>query len=317
MTITRRFLLKAGVAGGLCTVLPSPLFSAIDTTTMGVIADLHHGLAPTALTRLEAFMDAVAKKLPASILQLGDFNYGDPDSEVCTNLWKQFSGPKHHVLGNHDMDKFGKDHMLERWGMPHRYYSFDQGGFHFIILDRNNLKIDGKFTAYETANFYVDGKYRGFADDEQLEWLADDLDKTNLPTIVFSHQGLGMPDQVYPPPEANRPIENVLANANRSRTAPRVLACLCGHHHIDRYHFQDNIHYVWINSASYYRVGEEYGRMAPYTDPLFCFLTCRGDGTIEIEGRQSSWAEPTPQQRGYPDADRLTPFILTRNLRRS
>ena len=314
--ISRRHFLQRGGAGLLLPVLgwpPSPSGPALPPPLrLGVIADLHHGLAPRAMERLEAFMQAVDTGKPDAILQLGDFNYGTPPSGECMDLWRQFRGPRYHVLGNHDMDFTTKEEMLAWWAMPARYYSFDLGGYHFVVLDRNNLKTADGYVPYAKANFYVDRAMRAHADPEQLEWLQADLTSTQLPTVVFVHQGLGMQREPYPPGDARGAIEAIFDEANRE--APKVVACFCGHHHIDRYHFKKGIHYVWINSASYYWVGEAYGRMAPYQDALYTFLTFHPDGWIEVEGSRTGWEAPTPRERGFPQAADLTPYISDRRL---
>lgn len=310
--MNRRQVLKLAPASLLCQ--PSLLSGALHSATswqMGLIADLHFGLAPDAQQRLETFMSEVERTQPDCIMQLGDFHFGVEEARPCQRIWEQFRGPRHHVLGNHDMDKAAKQPVMEMWGMPDRFYSFDHRGWHFVILDRNNIHADGKFTPYERANFYVDGRLRGFADPPQLEWLAEDLSKTELPTVIFVHQGLGMP--VRANREATGPIEAILSATNQ-RHPGRIRACFCGHHHVDRYAYRHGLHYLWINSASYYWVGAQFGRMAPYTDPLFTFLTFHADGTIEVAGRESSWASPTPRERGYPNADGLTSIIQQRRL---
>ena len=109
-------------------------------------------------------------------------------------------------------------------------------------------------------------------------------------------------------------IQAVFEAANRQTGQTRVIACFSGHHHIDRYNLLNGIHYTWINSASYYWVGEGYGRMAPYNDSLFATVTLRAGGSIDIEGRRSTWEAPTPEDRGFPDADKLTPYISDRHL---
>ncbi|MEO1617247.1 MAG: metallophosphoesterase [Planctomycetota bacterium] len=275
---------------------------------LGLIADLHHGLAPDALGRLEAFIEASEKASPAAIMQMGDFNYG-VDADDCMRVWRMFDGPKYHVLGNHDMDKTTKANIVDAWEMPAAYYSFDFRGWHFVVLDRNHLKTeDGGFIDYSESNFYVDGRLRGYADTEQLEWLTEDLSRTQFPTVVFSHQGLGMKSD----DQAAGAIETVLAKSNRG--SGKIRACFCGHHHIDRYNQRDGIHYVWINSASYHWVGSEYGRMAAYTDPLFTFLTFHPDQSIEVAGCVSDWATPTPKERDYPGWADLNTVIVGRRL---
>ncbi|MFK7844572.1 MAG: metallophosphoesterase [Rhodothermales bacterium] len=281
---------------------------------MGVIADLHHGLATDAMTRLERFMYAVDKQKPDCLLQLGDFNFGKPDSDECMQLWRQFQGPKFHVLGNHDMDFYSKAHMMDYWRMPAPYYSFDLEGFHFIILDRNSIKTDDGYIPYEKANFYVDAATRGFAEPAQLEWLKADLEATQLPTVVFVHQGLAMDDLEQDERISADPIEAILAQARDAKGQTKVVACFCGHHHLDRYIKKDGIHYVWLNSASYYWVGDAYGRMAYYEDALFSFLSFYADGSITLEGRSTEWTAPSPAALQFPDAKKLNTFISDRQL---
>ncbi len=309
----RRFLQLAGSTF----LLPSVGFalpqgdSSREALTMGVIADLHHGLAPDAMSRLEVFMDAVAQLKPDAILNLGDFNYGTPQALECKILWEEFRGRKYHVLGNHDLDKTTKKRVMNSWSMKERYYSFDLGGFHFIVLDRNNLKTPKGYVPYAEDNYnQFDEKFRDYADPKQLEWLEADLKKAQLPVVVFVHQGLG----VQPQSEARGQIEGIFQKAN-SDGKSKVIACFCGHQHVDRYAFKHGLHYVWLNSASYVWVGPEYGNLASYKDSLFSFIKFHENGLIEIEGRKSDWKSPSPQERGFPQAKTLTPYISDRQLK--
>ena len=200
--ISRRILLKVFASSLL---LPaSRVLGRADSLCLGIIADLHHGLAPRAMERLDTFMQAVQKRKPDAILQLGDFNFGTTESEECLDLWRTFEAPRFHVLGNHDMDFATKDAIVKKWQMPGRYYSFDFGAFHVVVLDRNNLKTDEGYTPYSEANFYVDASLRGYADNTQLAWLRTDLAATDLPVIIFVHQGLGLPTSM---PQASHAIE--------------------------------------------------------------------------------------------------------------
>ena len=315
-SIPRRAFLKLGGSLALFPATRLNPFAQESVFTLGLIADLHHGLAPDAVQRLESFMNAVDEKKPDAVLQLGDFNFGVPESRECMRLWNQFGGPKYHVLGNHDMDFMSKPAMVDFWEMPAPYYSFDRAGFHFVVLDRNSLKTPDGYVPYEEANFYVDASMRSFAEPEQLEWLAEDLQQTNLPTVVFSHQGLGVRFKDEITSEAASEIENILENTLDAAGQPKVHACFCGHHHIDRYIQKGGVHYVWINSASYYWVGEDYGRMAFYRDPLYAFLSFYTDGTIHVAGKSTDWIAPDPIELGHPDATELTTFISERSLPR-
>ena len=306
--ITRRKFILAG-AGSM--LIPAVARAQGESAVLGVIADLHHGLAPDALERLEEFMTAVGQRKPDAIIQLGDFNYATPESEPCMELWNSFSGPRFHVLGNHDMDFETKEAVVENWGMPHRYYDFEIGGFHVVVLDRNNLKTDEGFVPYSKANFYVGARQRAYADPEQLEWLKGVLKASSKPVVVFAHQGLGHPRSTA---LSNRPIEQVFEAHNEQAGWTQVVACLCGHHHIDRHIKKQGIDYLWINSASYYWVGSEYGSMAFYQGPLFTFMTLDGGRSMTIESSATEWAAPSPQERGFPGAGELTTFIEERQF---
>lgn len=315
MNTRRDFLKRTGplvLLPALATHLPS-----LDDPVLriGVISDLHHGLAPDAMQRLSRFMQAMDEEKPDILFQLGDFHFGKPESKECQALWEQFEGPAYHVLGNHDMDFYTKAHMLDNWGMPAPYYAFDLAGYHFVILDRNNLKTPDGYVPYDTANFYVDSSMRAYADPEQLDWLRQDLQNTRLPTLVFSHQGLGYPVKNDYHAAARREIESILESTKDEAGLPKVAACFCGHHHLDRYAHKAGVHYVWLNSASYYWVGEKYGRMAFYEDSLFSVITLYQSGSIEIAGAHTTWRSPSPRALGFPDSDALTPYILNRVLR--
>jgi 3',5'-cyclic AMP phosphodiesterase CpdA len=317
MHTSRRQLLKAGLSGLLLPFAPRLLAAetSAEPVTFGVIADLHHGLAPDAQQRLETFLAAAEQARCDAIIQLGDFNYADAASTACTRLWQQFRGPRYHVLGNHDMDKVNKAAVAQAWQMPGRFYSFDRGGFHFIVLDRNNLKTADGYIPYAQANFYVAGSMRAFADPPQLEWLTDDLARTDKPTVVFVHQGLGLHDEAAANADhPNHVLEKTLEQPRFDGRPSPVVACFCGHHHVDRHRLKHGVHYVWLNSASYHWVGAQYGRMAFYEESLFAMITFDPRGAITIHGRESTWRPPTPADRGFPGVAGLAAKISDRQL---
>jgi 3',5'-cyclic AMP phosphodiesterase CpdA len=94
--------------------------------------------------------------------------------------------PVYHALGNHDVwgwdkaksgttgsePKWGKNWFLKEFGQPNTYRSFDHGAWHFVILDTLLHTPDG---------------YNGFLDEEQMEWLKEDLGRARRPTLVMSH----------------------------------------------------------------------------------------------------------------------------------
>ena len=219
------------------------------TLRMGLIADLHHGLDPRAQQRVEDFVAAANARAADMIVQLGDFNYAEPDNRPCLDVWESFAGDRHHVLGNHDMDKHDKAHVLETWQMPARYYAFDRAGWHFVVLDRNHVKQGDDYLPYGKGNYFG-------------------------------------------------------AKGSHSHA---------GHEHLDRHELRDGVHYVWVNSASYYWVGGEYGRMAPYADALYAFVDLYDDCLV-IHGRESTFDDPSPEARGFPRWREVTAAQRDRRL---
>ena len=117
------------------------------------------------------------------------------NKERIVSLFKNFEKPGYHVIGNHDCDLCSKEQILAYYGADYApYYSFDVGGFHFVVIDNNNYVVDGKEYSYANGN-YFDESYREkkpfpYVPKAQLAWLKNDLEKTENPTIVFSHYPL-------------------------------------------------------------------------------------------------------------------------------
>jgi len=317
----------------LTSVRYKPHISDTDTSSLviGVIVDLHHDVMHDGTQRLTTFLEACAIRKPNFIIQLGDFCHPLYRNRSLLDLWQQFSGKRYHVLGNHDMDVASKKETMDWLGMQHNYYSFDFYPYHFVVLDANYLYQNGQFTDYEKANFYRDDQYKTFIHPDQIDWLAADLSATTLPTIIFSHQSLvherwGVKNRMH--------IQHILEAENRSAGYPKVLACVNGHNHLDFHRVLNGIHYIDINSASYFWLGESYTYttqhpkaiharypylkyVASYQAPLFTFLTLGANGTIQIEGRQTTWVGLSPQERGLPTkvlGSRPSPTITARTL---
>ena len=99
--------------------------------------------------------------------------------------------PVIHAIGNHDVwgwgvadasiqsdPQYGKEMALERLELPNRYYSFDQAGWHFIVLD-----------SIHTKNEVSPQPYIGKLDEEQFDWLKQDIEAVpaTTPILVASH----------------------------------------------------------------------------------------------------------------------------------
>ncbi|MHC4328471.1 MAG: metallophosphoesterase family protein, partial [Planctomycetota bacterium] len=124
-----------------------------------------------------------------------------------------------------------------------RYYSFDTGGFHFVVLDGNDVKKENRAPGYPR-----------FIGAEQLDWLKADLESTDNFTFLFSHQSLENTRSI----ENNAEVRVALEDANKAAGFQKVVASFSGHHHIDFVKTINNIHYIQINIISYKWVGENH-----------------------------------------------------------
>ena len=319
----REFINKIGV-GATATMIPStmlsftPSISSVKNSnnlSFGIVTDVHKDLMPDADRRLETFIHEAEERNVDFIIQMGDFCCGETKNKGFLKIWGQYKGPKYHVLGNHDMDKDSKEEIMDFWGMPKTYYSYDIGGYHFIVMDANFLYQDNKFIDYKNANFYVDSSIRTFIHDEQIEWFKADLEATVLPTVVFCHQSLWHGVK-------NRLTLQKIMEAHKDK----VICSLNGHNHID-YHFkQKGVDYIGINSMSYQWVSgkfesterfpkelyQEYGNLhhiAGYKDPLYAFATIKPRGVMEIEGVKSEWMPPSPYDLGKPQEKERASYV--------
>lgn len=303
----------------------------------GVFADLHVDIIHDGEERLRIFLDKCRQEDVDFIVQLGDFCYPDDgrkcicepknrpinienslnvktyaDKDKIIGLFRDFEKPSYHVIGNHDCDMCSKKQILEYYGVDYEpNYSFDIGGFHFVVLDPNYYTMDGVCFSFENGN-YFDQSYHHqrvlpVLPQEQLEWLKGDLENTTLPTILFSHQGLteNMPADILNAKEVKAILKNAPAG---------VLASFNGHSHIDYESCEDDIWFININSMSNQwldvdficearytkEIDEKYPNIkytVPYRDSVFAIVTLDDTG-IDIKGEKSQFVGITPEEQG-------------------
>jgi 3',5'-cyclic AMP phosphodiesterase CpdA len=138
------------------------------------------------------------------ILNTGDcvMDSLEADADRARGQWDAFNSvlsaecslPIYHAIGNHDVwgwglpsnaqnaaradPLFGKGLALQQLGLIDRYYSFDQGGWRFLVLDSTH-----------TPDITPGMPYTGKLDEEQYNWLAQQLESTpsSTPVCVASH----------------------------------------------------------------------------------------------------------------------------------
>ena len=276
---------------------------------VGICADVHRDFFPDNELFLQTFIDNMNDRGDIDfIIQLGDFSSPYDYNLPFLEIWNKFKGPAYHVIGNHETDYgFTNDDAVAFLGAKGAYYSFDTKGYHFVVLSGNDINPGKPVVPYD---------YHSYIGEEQRRWLADDLDKTDLPVIAFCHQSID-PNlesiEYFSSIEQAADTRSILEHANDKAGFRKVRLILSGHHHTDFHSFVNDIHYVSINSMSviwlgYDLLGECYSEeilekypiarhMIPYKDPLWAVMTIYADGEIAIEGRQTEF-------RGVPLAER-------------
>lgn len=316
----RRDFLK-GMASLTVAPLCSSLARAADSVSgplrFGIIADIHKDIMHDADERLSQFVQVMKEAKVDFVIQIGDFCVPKEENRKFLEIFRSYPGPQFHVIGNHDTDGgYRREQTVEYYGMPARYYSWEQGGFHFVVLDGNDRPEDHQ------------GGYPRFIAEDQAEWLKSTIEGSCKPTIVFSHQSLEREDRGGV--QNGSEIRQILEAENCRAGFKKILACFSGHHHRDYLRTLSGIHYSQINSASYFWVGGNYQKIryseaidqkypyikytTPYKDPVFGLVTVDLDRKeLSITGRQSEFVGPAPWELGeskeYWDAATLTPHV--------
>ena len=285
-----------------------------------IASDFHAPDIPDGVHRVATFIKAANDEKVDFIIELGDFCRLDSASQVYRDLWNSFPGSKYHVIGNHDMDRYTFEEYTQGMNMPARYYSFDQGDFHFIVLDGNNLFDGKKYTHYARANYYVDAKKRAHIDPEQMEWLKKDLAATNKRCILFSHQSI---EEAL---NNGAEVRKILEAENQRAGFKKVVMAFGGHNHSNYSKEINGITYVQINSASYVWIGEptqtekryskeindRFGGILKYsmtyTEPLYAIVTLNSKGAT-LKGTEAEFVPPTPKDLNMNDSVGVFPLV--------
>jgi 3',5'-cyclic AMP phosphodiesterase CpdA len=304
--ISRRKMILSTGAGAAGAILSAPAFggtsptpASSDALRFGIIADVHQDVMHDGERRLRLFIDEMNRARPDFIVQLGDFCVPHQRNDAFMKTWNGFAGRRYHVIGNHETDGgYSRDDVVEYFGMERRYYSFDESGVHFVVLDGNDRGG-------------TSGGYPRFVADDQMTWLRNDLAAAERPTVVLIHQPLDSSDGV----DNRAAVRELLEESNRTPGHARVIAVVAGHSHVDYCRLVNGIYYLMVNSASYQWVGGDHrhdsypaeihakarwlDHTCPYRDPLWVVMIVDTAGrTIQINGRSTVWVGPSPAECG-------------------
>ena len=334
MAINRRkFLRTSALLAGLLALSPSMQSCGSgprpENVSFAVCSEVNADVIPEAASRLKDFVKAAEKNHVDFIISLGAFCPPKPEYKEFINIWNSFNGEKYQVMGEHDLDESNKQDFVYFTGIPAPYYAFEKGNIHFIVLDTNYVYYEDRYVDYKHGNFYQVKNGLNYVSQEELDWLKKELKRSELTTIIFSHQSLEDPNGCGNGEE----VRKILEEANKEAGYTKVVAAFSGHDATDVEKTINGIHYIRINSMSYRWVGEDYQSsehfsaevdhefpMAkftlPYKDPLYAMVKIT-PGHLQLTGKQTTFIAPEPANLGVPyvlNGSPVTPEISNRNF---
>lgn len=287
----RRAFLRDGTlllaAGSALKAAPSLADEGGDRLRIGLITDLHYADKPPAINRyyretpdkLAEAAERFRERKPSVIVELGDFIDSSDDAATDKGYLKRINDgfsaiaeDRHYVLGNHCVETLTKEEFLDGVGQQRSFYSFDQGGFHFVILDacfRSDHQPYGRNNSdWRDANIPP----------AEIDWLKNDLRATAKQTVVFVHQRLDVD-----PPYGVKNAPEVRAVLEKSG---KVLAVLQGHYHRNDLKTLGGIPYCTLVAMIEGSGAENNG---------YSILELAPDGSIRLEGFRKQQSREWPR----------------------
>ncbi len=237
------------------------------------------------LSLLEAAVADLNSRKLDFIIQLGDLVDGGEDSlDRILPIFNRMTARKHHVLGNHDFP-LDRETVMKKLGASQAYYSFAHDGWRFVVLDTQDLSLDGGWPIesenYKQAEAWLkqlkrEGKpnaepCNGGIGARQKEWLRQQLAEASLQqerVIVFGH---------IPVLEAASTDWCLLYNHEEIVTILEqyncVVAYFSGHDHAGGYAEKNGLHHLTLQ-----------GMVEAGSQNAYAVVTLRPEA-IEIEGK--------------------------------
>jgi predicted MPP superfamily phosphohydrolase len=172
---------------------------------------------------------------PDFVIISGDLVFGQlypreysREYKKCYELIQKFDVPTYLCPGNHDGYRRPFEDGLEFWKkyFGPLYYSFDYGNYHYLSINSYDMSALSRF-----AFLFIPFNWGGSIQDEQLNWIEDDLasNSSDLTFMFMHHNPLWdtRGDSIFRKPYKNR--ENLLGLIDQYE----VDMVLAGHVHYD------------------------------------------------------------------------------------
>lgn len=259
----------------------------------GFASCLHH---------VQSLADPVELILTGGDSVMDSFGADEARTKIQWEIWKDVlkgenSLPVRSAIGNHDIwgwDKasskttgneanYGKHRATEMLGIDNRYYTFDQNGWRFIVLDsiRHHPTLPNEYTCH--------------LDEKQYDWLSTTLRDTPVttPVLLLSHVPI-LSVSVFMWSEnkgGEFKIGNYLLHGDALKLKdlfakhPNVKLCLSGHLHTEERTDYNGVTYLCNGSVC----GNWWKGRHKDSDEGYAVLNLYDDGSFENEYIEYGW----------------------------
>lgn len=179
-----------------------------------------------------------------------DFNNHDKDIINLNFIWRMLKNikvPFYSIAGNHDLRSMSSRKEVEQiMGYEHSTFSVNMLGYHFVFLGLDvNESLSVEFGGIVKTQFISN---------EDLEWLKNDLEKNNLPSIIFTHFGIAEDNMKENWWFGKHPDHALLGNRKEVKEVLKkdknLIAVFSGHQHWTKKIVEDGINYYVVGSLT-------------------------------------------------------------------
>jgi len=240
---------------------------ADEEISFGLITDIQYADADPvgerhfreSIPKIKAAAEILApRKLPFT-LHLGDFIDDQFRSiDVILPLLEPIGHRFHHLLGNHDFSVAPdeKSQVRVKLGMPADYYSFEQAGLRFVMMDTNDISTykhpkDSPQDLESTAllsKLAAEGlnsakPWNGGVSKAQIAWLETECNAAAVArqrVILCGHHPI-LPAEGYQLWNDQEVLDVIDRHSS-------IVACFCGHNHAGSEVIRNGIPYITFKS---------------------------------------------------------------------
>lgn len=235
----------------------------------GLVTDVHHFRHGRDLTApMRDFVEEMNQRFhPNFVVGLGDFYGGgefysiEKDLREITEIFRSCESPAYCLLGNLDAcSDGGRQGFKEAVEIEYDWLSFDEGDFHFILLDGAWTGKDEPISPENLPDHPL-GNHVGHIPEGEVRWLRKDLAATENRTIIFCHY----PIKVGVDKNSLDNEEEVVELFEKSG---KVIAVFTGHGHCFKYKKVNRIHYLMIQAMGDWETFGSYVKVSLKDDEL-------------------------------------------------